>query len=600
MDYYAYRIMLRQEESNHLLKCCELFHQFIVDMYAKIESERLLFLRLNQPKLRAEEYIHLRDAVTNDGDVRDIGQMITLPSSFTGSPRHMHEYAQDAMTYVRKYGCPDLFITFTCNPTWPEITRNLLTGQSHTQRHDLTARVFKQKLIRLIDLITKNHIFGETKCWLYSIEWQKRGLPHAHILVWLKEKIMLSQIDTIISAELPHPELDPDLFEVVKKNMIHGPCGTTIPNSPCMMDGKCTKKYPRQMIAETQTGNDGYPLYRRRKPEDGGRTTTLMVNSVETVIDNKWIVPYNPLLSKIFKAHINVEYCNSVKSIKYVLKYVHKGGDMAVFELAGQQNAQRDEIAQYKSGRYISSNETVWRILGFNIHERHPTVQHLSVHLENGQRVYFTEANARARAMNPPNTTLTAFFQLCQSDQFARTLLYNDVPRYYTWNVSTKQFNRRKNRKIVPEYAGIRSTDTLGRVYTVHPNDAECYYLRLLLHTVRGPTSFEEIRTIDGVACQTYREACQKLGLLENDQHWDTTMQEAAFSSMPQQMRTLFAIILTTCAPSNPRELWEKYKESLSEDILRQARRAIPNEDVQFTDDILMKHWCYWKTDASQ
>jgi hypothetical protein len=62
-------------------------------------------------------------------------------------------------------------------------------------------------------------------------------------------------------------------------------------------------------------------------------------------------------------------------------------------------------------GGYVSSNEAVWRILNFPIHDRHPTVVHLSVHLENGQRVYFTSENAEERAAQPPNTTLTAFFQ---------------------------------------------------------------------------------------------------------------------------------------------------------------------------------------------
>ncbi|XP_036329431.1 uncharacterized protein LOC118741539 [Rhagoletis pomonella] len=65
---------------------------------------------------------------------------------------------------------------------------------------------------------------------------------------------------------------------------------------------------------------------------------------------------------------------------------------MAVFGV-GNVAAQLDEINQYHLGRYISSNEAVWRILSFSIHERHPTVVHLAVHLENKQRVYFTADN---------------------------------------------------------------------------------------------------------------------------------------------------------------------------------------------------------------
>lgn len=148
------RIMIKAGSSDHILKYRQIFHQFIVDVYAKVESERLLYIWLNQKGLRVDNYIHLRDAITNDGNVVDIGQMVILPATFTGSQRHMH----DAMSYVRAYGRPDLFLTFTCNPTWQEIKEELLVGQTSTDRHDLTARVFKQKLSKLMEIITKGNI----------------------------------------------------------------------------------------------------------------------------------------------------------------------------------------------------------------------------------------------------------------------------------------------------------------------------------------------------------------------------------------------------------------------------------------------------------
>ncbi|KIH46246.1 hypothetical protein ANCDUO_23702 [Ancylostoma duodenale] len=133
-------------------------------MYAKIESERLLYIRLNQKKLHSDDYIHLRDAVANDGKVYNIGRLFISPATFTGSPRHMHKYAQDAMLYARTCGRPDLFITFTCNPDWNETKEELLTDQVPSDRHDIVARVFKQKLTKLIDMITKSHIYEETRC----------------------------------------------------------------------------------------------------------------------------------------------------------------------------------------------------------------------------------------------------------------------------------------------------------------------------------------------------------------------------------------------------------------------------------------------------
>ena len=73
-----------------------------------------------------------------------------------------------------------------------------------------------------------------------------------------------------------------------------------------------------------------------------------------------------------------------------------------------------DEVKTFELGRYIGSNEAFWRIFGFPIHQRYPSIQHLTVHLENGQRVYFTEATLAGVLTNPPATTLTSFFQLCQ------------------------------------------------------------------------------------------------------------------------------------------------------------------------------------------
>ncbi|GBO42861.1 hypothetical protein AVEN_275278-1 [Araneus ventricosus] len=102
----------------------------------------------------------------------------------------MHERTQDAMTYVRNFGRPDLFISFTCNPQWKEITDELMLRQKSHDRHDLIGRVFHLKLKSLTNLIDKGKIFGTTRCFMYIVEWQKRGLPHAHILLRLQEKSM--------------------------------------------------------------------------------------------------------------------------------------------------------------------------------------------------------------------------------------------------------------------------------------------------------------------------------------------------------------------------------------------------------------------------
>lgn len=228
----------------------------------------------------------------------DIGQLVILSTTFTGSPRYLHERTQNALTYVRHYGRPDLFITFTYNPEWPEVKRDLYLGQRPSERHDIVSRVFHLKVQQLMNTITKKDIFGIVRCHMFSIEWQKRGMPHAHILIWLVDKIRSDEIDSIISAEIPNKDEHPLLYDIVCKNMIHGPCGAVNPSSPCMSNSTCSKRYLREFLQHTQTGDDGYPKYRRRCSADGGHTYTISHSNF--IVDNKWVVPYCPILSRCF------------------------------------------------------------------------------------------------------------------------------------------------------------------------------------------------------------------------------------------------------------------------------------------------------------
>ncbi|XP_054710754.1 uncharacterized protein LOC129220340 [Uloborus diversus] len=488
------------------------------------------------------------------------------------------------MTYVRHYGRPDLFVTFTCNPKWEEIQILLLPGQESIHRHDIVARVFKQKLKSLIDLIVKHSVFGNVCCWLYSIEWQKRGLPHAHILVWLEDKIRPEEIDQIISAEIPNPLADPELFEIVTNHMIHGPCGAFNMTSPCMEDGKCKKRFPKQFTNDTITDIDGYPLYRRRNAENGGNTysmrMSIFANYVE--LDNRWVVPYSPLLSKTYKAHINVEYCSSVRSIKYICKYVNKSSDLAVFEVRNINK--NDKLTRYQMGRYISSNEAIWHIFSFPIHERDPSVQHLAVHLENGQRVYFTEENILQRALEPPKTTLTEFFTLCQKSDNSQKQYYIPIFHAILHGIkSGKNGNHVNKEHNIHQSLAYSKPRHWGDFTLCIQNNANALFLCLLFVNIPGPTSFEFLRTVNGQVFNTYQDACRELQLLDAHNHWDLTLADAALTSTPNNIRQLFAIILTTCYPTQSLALREKYKNYMTDNILHRVKQIKQCPNLDFT-----------------
>lgn len=107
----------------------------------------------------------------------------------------------------------------------------------------------------------------------------------------------------------------------------------------------------------------------------------------------------------------------------------------------------------------------------------------------------------------------------------------------------------------------IRKSDAIGRVYTVHPNNYECFFLRLLLHNIRGPQNFNELKTVNGNLFSTFREACIELGLLENDNQWNIALTEAAKICTANQIRNLFCIIITTCNPSDPLGMLKYYSK---------------------------------------
>ena len=242
----------------------------------------------------------------------------------------------------------------------------------------------------------------------------------------------------------------------------------------------------------------------------------------------------------------------------FSLQYVTKGSDACIFGVADAKE-RRDEVATYQLGRYISSNEAVWRTFGFPIHDHFPPVQHLVVHLENGQRMHFNPSQSlEGRLLEPPKTTLTAYFDLNKKDAFAQTLLYPEIPQHY--------------RFVNKEWKVGKQNPNVGRVYTVSPNNRECYFLRLLLHNVRGPTSFEDLRTVNGMLCETYQQACEMLGLLESDNHWRLALTEAEGTMNPKRMRELFAIMLASCEMSSPNKLWQEFKESMCEDLLYQVK----------------------------
>ncbi|XP_025607858.1 uncharacterized protein [Arachis hypogaea] len=211
--------------NSYMLQICPDDHSTV------LQEGKLRWVRTRQKKLRAELYQGLQDALhTGEINAKNIGRKRTiLPSSFIGSRRDMTQQYEDGMAIVLKEGKPDIFLTMTCNPSWTEITSELNLVQTLQDRPDLTTRIFRAKFEQLKeDVITKG-VLGKVKSYIYVTEFQKRGLPHVHMLLILENNDKLidpEHYDSLVRAEIPSKEVEPHLHNAILKYIIHGPCET--------------------------------------------------------------------------------------------------------------------------------------------------------------------------------------------------------------------------------------------------------------------------------------------------------------------------------------------------------------------------------------
>ena len=176
IEYYRQRI-LTDERFGMLGR---LLNEYLVDMFSSVEDNRLSYIRNNQDR-RIAVQSEIDETIQAEGGYRT--GRVYLPSSFMESPRMQRKLVADGLAIVQRYGKPTYFMTVTCNPTWSEIRDHPgMDGQNASDRPDITCRVFQMRLQKIMDALRQG-LLGRKVYLLYVIEFQKRGLPHAHIAI---------------------------------------------------------------------------------------------------------------------------------------------------------------------------------------------------------------------------------------------------------------------------------------------------------------------------------------------------------------------------------------------------------------------------------
>nr|GEY94133.1 hypothetical protein [Tanacetum cinerariifolium] len=213
--------------------------------------------------------------------------------------------------------------------------------------------------------------------------------------------------------------------------------------------------------------------------------------------------------------------------------------------------------------------EAAWCIYGFEIHYWTPSVERFLFHLNDEQQVIFDATESIDYDVDKSSVNETKFkswMELNQTDTFARTMLYVEIPKFYVWNLKHRIWTRRKQGK------------SLGRIHHVPPSWGELYYLCAILNKVRGPMEWDDLKKVDDVLYPTYRDACYARGLLQDDKEYIDGILEASLWGMGDYLRSIFIMLIMTDSMSWPEIVWEKTWMKLAEDNM-------PYPDQEYTMD---------------
>ena len=592
-DYIRYRLALKNNEDYHNIwnSGGGLSQKFVLDYAARIDSEVADYLRTKEMDLRAtlpENALRFlaREAGLESTD--KLGRVVMFRKYHPGTRPWFQDMFYDATTIMartRKQGFASFMFTFTCNPRWPEIKRNLLRdNQLVVDRFDVLSRIYEDKLRMVHYLLDKKNILGKILGHGESREFQKRiGGPHLHRVYCTDTPATAENIENIIWALIPPEPNTTDnsgwanfirkIRELLPQYQFHDCAAHCRDNN-----GRCKKRFPKPFSNFTILHDNKPAEYFRPSPENGGEVLKIKRGRSTIIYDNSRVVPYNPFILVKFQTHHNLEYAyGQSDNLKYALKYPFKGASFSYVKSTVNGLVDVDEPAQYARMLYRSPTEAYTRIMGYKYAFTSHRVIPLEIHLPNQQRQYFNRntvdqvlANIQSGILS--ETKLTAYWNMWSNDPNnpVRNILFEQLPETYSFDKRGKFWKKRKiseknkNRKPV-----------LGRILPVTPRDPEKFALYIL--TKHFPGNPEHLLNVNGQICDSFADAARLRGLFDDNNVWERTLREATFSLNPSQIRQLFANILvfggTERCIIDGAQLWELFRDHMYDRRCNDAER---------------------------
>jgi len=277
-----------------------------------------------------------------------------------------------------------------------------------------------------------------------------------------------------------------------------------------------------------------------------------------------------------------VDIVFTVSIFTYLYKYLYKGPDHTTFHIPTDNREPVDEIKDYVQGRYLSSHEAAWRILGFHIVSKTPSVTCLPVHLPDRNIPRFTGGVEREA---DSTSLLIRYFHRPSHSRFTDIKYCDYFKDYvlYKWDENNVLSDDAFLEVSIPRCARHtvrprRVREKVTRLHMVSPIAGELFYLRCLL-AHRPARSFRELRTTDSTTYDSFHEAAVHLGLFTNINEGEYAMMEANTSFVtPHQLRFLFSRIILEGWPAAP--LWDQFSDALSADFFSRCHSHERGRDL--------------------
>lgn len=480
-----------------------------------------------------------------------------LPQAFNGSKKNLKRKALNALAILSEFGKATFFLTMTCNTQWPEITSQLLQGQTAFDRPDITSMVFKHRLQKFLAKLQKGDFYPSafsTDYIMRAIEFQHRGLPHAHIVFRLKEAPddeshmddIIAFVDMMITAEFPLEPVvgsrteaaDRRYLELVSTHNMHK---CLVGERGCMRASGCTCRRgysdDGQLLNNTTFNTSGYPLYKRPAHKD------------------RRVVPHNRSMLMAWDGHLNLEYAASVKVAMYLYKYLYKGPKKVNIDITATDRTV-SEISLYLKGRFISSMDAIWRIFGYQMYP--PSIPHVrivKVKTEETLNELLTYGKTCDLAVyfNRP----IALAALKYTELFSKYICGVKLPARFQ-GVSTSSTDYFTIHITVPGSSTVLTLYLFKRAFTknvtitrmemLYVYAGEIWYLRLILLN-ESPRSYKDAlthsRSNNGLPYNTYQEAALAKGYVtDGGEALKTFEEQVGANTSPKELRGLFCVML--------------------------------------------------------